>query len=131
MNKLPLKAEFFTKVSYVKDEPIIEVVPVAMPNHQQAIAIGENPESKLEGKITLADETGEILGIGIKQFGFESSIEIAAAYERLRQTHDAEFEKFLTAATYAAIEEQWSKFPMSFPDRTFDEREREIRSTNE
>jgi hypothetical protein len=116
MNKLPLKAEFFTKISYVKDEPIIEVVP-AMSHYQQAITIEENPESTVEGKITLADETGEILGIGVKQFGFESSIEIAAAYERLRQTHDEEFERFLTDATYAAIEEQWSKFPMSFPVR--------------
>jgi hypothetical protein len=124
MNKLPLKAEFFTKIVYVKDEPVIEVVPVAMPNYQDAIAIEENPESTVEGKITFADETGEILGIEVKQFGYESSIEIAAAYERLRQTHDDEFERFLTDATYTAIEEQWSEFPMSFPVRTFDERER-------
>jgi hypothetical protein len=113
--KLPLMAEFFTRISYVKDEPTIEIVPVAMPNWQMAIAIGENPDSDLEGKIKLADERGEIFGVGIKQLGFESSIKIAAAYEHLRRTHDAEFERFLTAATHAAIEEQWSQFPMSFP----------------
>jgi len=48
-------AEFFTKVSYVKNEPIIEIVPVAMPNYERAIAIGEDSEGdgNLEGKITL------------------------------------------------------------------------------
>ena len=115
MNKLPLKAKFFTKVSYAKTEPRIAVAPVDMPNYEEAIAIGENPASDLEGNITLADETGEIMGIGVKQFGFESSISIAAAYERLQATYGVEFEEFLTAATYAAIEQRWSEFPMCFP----------------
>src|SRR2546427_11834544 len=69
MNKLPLKAKFFTKVSYAKSEPRIAVAPVDTPNYEQAIAIGENPASDLEGNITLADETGEILGMSVKQFG--------------------------------------------------------------
>jgi hypothetical protein len=115
MHKLPLKAEFFTQVSYVKSEPRIAVAPVAMPNCEQAIALGENPDSNLEGNITLADATGEIMGIGVKQFGFESSVEIAAAYERLRATRESEFEAFLTAATHAAVEQRWSEFPMFFP----------------
>lgn len=115
MNKLPLKATFFTKVSYVKSEPRIAVAPVDMPNYEHAIKIGQNPDSDPEGNITLADETGEIMGIGMKQFGFESSVEIAAAYERLQATYGAEFEEFLTAATYAGIEQRWSEFPMFFP----------------
>jgi len=53
MNKLPLKAEFFTKISYVKDEPTIEVVPVAMPNYQQAITIGENRRANWREKSLL------------------------------------------------------------------------------
>jgi hypothetical protein len=102
----------------VKDEPIIAVVPIDMPKGKEAIPNGENPESDLEGRITLADETGEIRGVGIKQFGFESSWAIAAAYERRRKSDDAEFEKFLTAATHAAIEKRWSEFPMYFPAKS-------------
>ena len=47
MTRLPLKAEFFTKVSYVKSEPRIAIVPVKMPNYERAIAIGEKPDSDL------------------------------------------------------------------------------------
>ena len=115
MNKLPLKSEFFTKIRFAKTEPSITVVPICMPDYENAIPIGENPDGDLEGTITLADGTGEILGIGIKQFGFESSISIAAAYERVRALYGAEFDEFLTAATHAAIEEHWSEFPMHFP----------------
>lgn len=118
MTQLPLKATFFTKISYAKTEPFIAVVPTAMPNYEQAISIGENPDADLEGTITLADEAGEILGIGVRQFGFESSIEIAAAYQRLQATYETEFDHFLTAATHAAIEQRWSEFPMYFPGPT-------------
>ena len=116
MTRLPLKATFFTRVTYAQNEPSISIAPVGMPNYEQAIPVGENPARDLEGNITLADETGEIMGIGVKQFGFESSISIAAAYERLDRTYGTEFNEFLTAATHAAIEQRWSAFPMCFPD---------------
>ncbi len=115
MNNMPLKAEFFTKVSYLKNEPKIAIAPVNMPNREQAITIGENTTSDLEGNITLVDTTVDIMDIGVKQFRFESSVWIAAAYEHLRRTYGAEFEEFLTAATYAATEQRWSEFPMYFP----------------
>ncbi len=116
MDKLQLKAKFFTKVSYVKSEPKIAVAPVDMPNCEQAIAIGENPDSEFEGNITLIDETVEDLDMAMKKFGFESSsVNITRAYERLQETHGADFEDFLKAATYAAIEKRFSEFPMSFP----------------
>lgn len=112
----PRETVFFTKVSYAKsEEPIIAVAPVDMPNCEQAIAIGENVDSNFEGTITIADEASEIMGTDVKQFGFNSSVEIVSAYERLRKTHEAGFEDFLTAATHATIKQQWSKFPMCFP----------------
>jgi hypothetical protein len=115
MNKLPLKSEFFTKVSYVKNEPKIAIVPFGMPNYELAIPIGENPDAGFEGKVTIADNSGEIMNLQIKQFGYESIVAISAAYKLLQATYGEEFEEFLTAATHAAIEERWSEFPMYFP----------------
>jgi hypothetical protein len=115
MCKLPLKQEFFTKISFINTEPIIAIVPIEMPNHEQAIPIGERPDADLEGRITLADNSGEVMGLSINQFGFASAVDITAAYERLRAQYDAEFEEFLTAATRAAIENRWAEFPMYFP----------------
>ena len=115
MNKLPLNRDFFTKVSYVKNEPKIAIVPVDMPNYEQAIPIGENPDAGFEGKVTIADNGGEIMDLPIEQFGFESTIEISTAYDRLQATYGADFEGFLTTATHAAIEERWSEFPMYYP----------------
>lgn len=114
MSKPPLEAKFFTKVSYVKNEPRIAVVPVDMPNYEQTIAIGENPDGEFEGNISLVYETVEQLDIAVKQFRFESSVEITCAYERLQKTYP-EFEKFLTDVICAVAEQRWSEFPMCFP----------------
>jgi hypothetical protein len=113
--KLPLKREFFTKISFVNTEPSIAIVPLEMPGFEQAIPIGERPDDDLEGRITLADDSGEVMDMSITQFGFASAVEIAAAYEHLQAQHGGEFEQFLTAATHAAIENRWSEFPMYFP----------------
>jgi hypothetical protein len=118
MHKLPLNREFFTKVSFVNTEPCVAIVPIEMPDYEQAIPIGERPDDDLEGRITLADDSGEVMGVSINQFGFASSAEIAAAYEHLRTLYGAEFEQFLTAATHAAIENRWYAFPMYFPSAT-------------
>jgi hypothetical protein len=80
MNKLPLKSEFFTMVSYVKNEPKITIVPVNMPNYEQGIPIGGNPDAGFEGKVTIADNSGEIMDLRIKQVWYESTVEISAAY---------------------------------------------------
>jgi hypothetical protein len=109
MNKLPLKAKLFTKVSYVKSEPRIAVAPC-----EQVIPIGD-PDSDFEGNITLVYETVEELGMSVNKFRFESLPCIAAAYEHLRKTCGEKFEEFLRAATCAAIEQRCSEFPMCFP----------------